>query len=215
MATSGRFRKHRRLLGHWDLWGHYHVMQGLLAWHDLSGRRGGARRRARRAADLICRTYLDGTRRDRSMPGSPEMNMAVSHVLAELHRRTGEPRYLATRARNRKGLGTRRRLRCARARKGRPFYKTPLPRWESLHDLQTLAELWRITGEARYREAFASHWRTIREFDRAQLGRVQRRRAGDGKCRSRRRRSRPAAPSRGWRCSVRHAAAHRRSARGG
>ncbi len=46
-----------------------------------------------------------------------------------------------------------------------PFYKTPLPRWESLHDLQTLAELWRITGEPRYREALASHWRTIRQFD--------------------------------------------------
>src|SRR5678815_4967195 len=33
----GPFPKYRRLMGEWDLWGHYHVMQGLLAWRDFSG----------------------------------------------------------------------------------------------------------------------------------------------------------------------------------
>ena len=117
----------------------------------------------RRAADLICRTYLDGTRRVIDA-GSPEMNMAVSHVMAELHRRTGGPRYLELVRQiekdwERSGDYLRTGL------SGVPFYKTPLPRWESLHDLQTLVELWRLTGDPRYREAFASHWRTIREHD--------------------------------------------------
>lgn len=158
----GPFPKHRRLMGEWDLWGHYHVMQGLLAWRDFSGDEA-ALASARRAADLICRTYLDGTRRVIDA-GSHEMNMAVSHVLAELHRRTGEPRYLAlTREIEKDWLRSGDYARTGE--KGVPFYKTPLPRWESLHDLQTLAELWRITGEPRYRDAFVSHWRTIREFD--------------------------------------------------
>ena len=158
----GPFPADRRLLGEWDLWGHYHIMRGLLEWHDLTGDRP-ARDAVGQAADLICRTYLDGTRRVIDA-GSPEMNMAVSHVMAELHRRTGGPRYLELVRQiekdwERSGDYLRTGL------SGVPFYKTPLPRWESLHDLQTLVELWRLTGDPRYREAFASHWRTIREHD--------------------------------------------------
>ena len=163
----GPFPKSERLLKHWDLWGNYHVMQGLLLWYDYSGDET-ALAAARRAADLICRTYLDGTRRVFDA-GSAEMNMAVSHVLAELHRRTSEPRYLAmTREIEKDWERAGDYLRTGVA--GTPFFKTPRPRWESLHDLQALAELWRITGDARYRDAFTSHWRTIREYDRRNSG---------------------------------------------
>ena len=31
---------------------------------------------------------------------------------------------------------------------GEPFYRTPKPRWESLHPILALAELYRITGAA-------------------------------------------------------------------
>ncbi|MFA6547162.1 MAG: beta-L-arabinofuranosidase domain-containing protein, partial [Limisphaerales bacterium] len=55
----GPFPKNQRLLVHWDLWGHYHVMQGLLQWHDLTGD-AASLAAVRRAADLICRTFLDG-----------------------------------------------------------------------------------------------------------------------------------------------------------
>jgi hypothetical protein len=102
---------------------------GLLAWHDFSGD-AAALTAARRAADLICRTYLDGTRRVHDA-GSHEMNMAVSHVMAELHRRTGEPRYSETCQEIEKDwerAGDYARTGAA----GVPFYKTPLPRWESL-----------------------------------------------------------------------------------
>mgnify|MGYP001797467684 CR=1 FL=1 len=42
---------------------------------------------------------------------------------------------------------------------GVEFHATPRPRWESLHDLQGLFEMWRITGEAKYRESFEHHCR--------------------------------------------------------
>ncbi|MES2709034.1 MAG: beta-L-arabinofuranosidase domain-containing protein [Verrucomicrobiota bacterium] len=170
----GPFPEDRRLLGEWDLWGHYHIMRGLLEWHDLTSGKAPipstvsipssqAMTAVLKAADLICRTYPEGGRRVLEA-GSPEMNMAVSHVMAELHRRTGEERYLElTRRIEKDWESTGDYLRTGEA--GVPFYKTPRPRWESLHDLQALVELWRITGETRYRDAFISHWRTIRDHD--------------------------------------------------
>jgi DUF1680 family protein len=163
----GPFPKAQRLLANWDLWGHYHVMQGLLQWHDLTGD-AASLAATRRAADLICRTFLDGNHRVFDA-GSQEMNMAVAHVLAELYRRTGESRYLAMTneiVKDWERAGDYLRTGLA----GQAFYQTPRPRWESLHDLQALAELWRITGDAQYRDAFISHWRTIREFDRRNTG---------------------------------------------
>ena len=88
----GPWPKHERLLGHWDLWGHYHVMLGLALYHEHTGDHR-AMRACRRAADLICTTYLD-TRRRVHGAGSHEMNMSVIHGLARLHRTTGAPRYL-------------------------------------------------------------------------------------------------------------------------
>ena len=58
----GPFPESQRLLGNWDLWGHYHVMQALLLWHQQTGD-VSALRACRRAADLICQTYLDQPRR--------------------------------------------------------------------------------------------------------------------------------------------------------
>ncbi len=163
----GPFPKAERLRGNWDLWGHYHVMEGLLLWHECSGE-DAAFRAARRAADLICKTYLDSPRRVFDA-GSHEMNMAVIHVLARLHRLTGEARYLAMAKEIEKDwerAGD--YLRSGLA--GVEFYASPRPRWESLHDLQGLVELWRVTGDTRYRDAFQHHWRSIARFDRHNTG---------------------------------------------
>ena len=158
----GPWPKHERLRGHWDLWGHYHIMLGLLMWEEHTGD-VRALTSSRRMADLACSLYLDGPRKVKDA-GSHEMNMSVLHGLALLHQRTGEARYLRlceqiieeleeTGDYLRTGL------------RGVEFFKTPRPRWESLHALQGLAEMWRITGDDRYRRAFLSHWASIRRFD--------------------------------------------------
>ena len=88
----GPFPKKERLLKNWDLWWHYHAIYALLLWHEQTGD-PAALAAARRAADLVCATFLDTGRRVFDA-GDPEMNMTILTALAMLHRRTGEARYL-------------------------------------------------------------------------------------------------------------------------
>ncbi len=163
----GPFPLATRLKANWDLWGHYHCMLALLMWNEDTGDTA-ALASARKIADLICRTFLNTGLRVRDA-GSPEMNMAVIHGLGVLYRRTREPRYLAMMHEIEKdweSAGDYVRQGVA----GVPFFQTPRPRWESLHDLQGLVELYRITGEEKYRLAFENHWRGILRWDRHNTG---------------------------------------------
>jgi DUF1680 family protein len=163
----GPFPKDIRLLRNWDLWGHYHAIQALLMWHAHTGD-AAALAAARRAGDLVCATYLDTGRRVLEA-GDPEMNMAILTGLVMLHRKTGEPRYLRM-AREVEADWEQAGDYLRAGLDGREFFQGPRPRWESLHDLQGLLELWRVTGEPKYREAFVHHWRSIRRWDRRNTG---------------------------------------------
>ena len=163
----GPWPKHERLRGHWDLWGHYHIMLALMLWHDHTGD-PRATDMVRRMADLICQTCLDTDFRVADA-GSHEMNMSVIHGLARVYRRTGNPRYLRMVREILKDFqkaGDYYRTGLA----GREFFRTPRPRWESLHALQGLFELYRITGDESFRTAFLHHWASIRRFDLRNTG---------------------------------------------
>ncbi len=163
----GPFPKAQRLLGNWDLWGHYHIMLALLMWYERTGDEA-ALAACTKAADLVCAMYLDGGRRVIDA-GSPEMNMSIIHSLGRLYRLTRTERYLKMmrhietdwqRAGDyfRTGLA------------GIEYFRTPKPRWESLHCLQGLVELYLITGDERYRRAFLHHFSSIRRWDRRNTG---------------------------------------------
>lgn len=160
----GPFKKEERLLGNWDLWGHYHAMLALHTWYKDTGDQD-ALNAAVRAADLVCKTYLDTGKRVYDA-GSAEMNMAVIHSLGLLYRETQKPEYLRMMREIEKDwekppAGDYLRL----AETGVEYYQTPKPRWESLHPMLGLAELYRITGEAQYRDALAHWWSSIRRTD--------------------------------------------------
>lgn len=158
----GPFPKADRLLGNWDLWGHYHVILALLLWHEHTGDRRPLEA-ALRAGDLVCRTYL-GTGRRVLDAGSHEMNMAVIHAMGSLYRLSGNQSYLRLMREIEKDFeraGDYYRQGLAAVE----FYRTPRPRWESLHDIQGLVELYRITGDASYRTAFVNLWRSIARRD--------------------------------------------------
>jgi hypothetical protein len=127
--------------GKWDLWGHYHCMLGLLLWHQDQNH-PDALAACRRAADFICNTYL-GTGRRTAEEGDTAKNEAAAHVFALLFRVTGEPRYLR--------MAQEIEADWARPdggnyvngfQHGESFYQSPQARWESLHDVQALLELY-------------------------------------------------------------------------
>jgi uncharacterized protein len=163
----GPFPKDTRLLKNWDLWGHYHALYALVLWHQHTGD-AAALAAARKAADLVCLTYLDTTRRVVDA-GDPEMNMSILTGMAMMYCLTGEPRYLRM-AREVEKDWERAGDYLRAGLDGREYFQSPRPRWESLHDLQGLFELWRITGEGKYRDAFIHHWRSIRRWDRRNTG---------------------------------------------
>ncbi len=160
----------------WDAWGHYHVLLGLLLWHDATGD-PNAMAAARKIGDLLCATFL-GEKRPRLVDtGSTEMNLAPAHGLCLLYDKTGEKRYLdlarqlvgefaATDDRGLPLAGDYLR----RGLAGEEFYRLPKPRWESLHPVLALAALSRIDADSRSGEAFRNLWWSIARLDRHNNG---------------------------------------------
>jgi hypothetical protein len=161
----------------WDTWGHYNVMLGLLLWHEETGD-ADALRCARGIADMICERYLEPDGPSLAETGSTEMNLAPVHALCLLHRRTGVGRYLEMarrvvdtefQATDPKGAP----LAGDYLRQGlaaTPFHRTPKPRWESLHPIMALAEMWYIEGREDCRQAFQNLWWSMLEGDRHNNG---------------------------------------------
>jgi DUF1680 family protein len=159
--------------GHtWDAWGHYHVMLGLLLWHEESGD-PTALGCAARIGNLLCHKFLTARLVD---TGSTEMNLAVIHSLCLLYRHRKEQRYLdlakkildefAAKDGDKFLAGNYLHGPLA----GQEFFQLPKPRWESLHPIMGLVELYWLTGNEDCRRAFEKIWWSIAKFDRHNNG---------------------------------------------
>ena len=169
--------------GAWDTWGHYHTMLGLLLWHEQTGDSKALECTAR-MADLICQKYL-GKKTNR-LVDTPfaEVNLAPIHSLCILYRKTEETRYLEMAlqiadefsARDQEGPLAIDYVQLALA--GKEFFEMTgqrgrfagSSRWESLHSIMGLAELYWITDNETYRKAFEDIWWSIAKLDRHNNG---------------------------------------------
>src|SRR5262245_22325023 len=153
----------------WDAWGHYHVMLGLLLWHEDT-QDPKALECAVKIGDLLCRKFLRSGKKLVSI-GSAEMNHAPIHSLLLLHRRTKTAKYLELAKQiveefQDKAAGDYVRV----AQAGKEFFQGPKPRWESLHPILGLAELHFATGADAARKAFEQIWWSICRYDRHNTG---------------------------------------------
>ena len=159
----------------WDAWGHYHIMLGLLLWYEES-RDAKALNCAAKMGGLICEKFLGKKRRRLVDTGSTEMNLAIIHSLCLLYRKVGEQRYLDMalqiveefEAQGEEGPLAGDYLRTALA--GKEFFEGPKPRWESLHPIMGLLELYWLTGREDFRKAFEQIWWSIVKLDRHNNG---------------------------------------------
>lgn len=129
--------------------------------------------------NLLCARFLGKTRPGQRLvdTGSTEMNLAPIHSLCLVYRKTRQKKYLdlarqivdefAATAPNGTPLAGN-YLQAALA--GMEFFQTPKPRWESLHPILGLAELYYLTGEASFRYAFEHLWNSMAKTDRHNTG---------------------------------------------
>ena len=160
----GVYYRHERIFTHWDIWAHYHCILGLYMWYRETGDEA-ALTCALRAADMICGALLDGEKGLHDTPG-PEINTSIIHALGILYQETGHDLYLQGIQHIQtfwEKLGGRGYYH--QAMDGVEFYQSASHRWEILHALQGLSELYRITGDETYKQAQLHYWHSILKTD--------------------------------------------------
>lgn len=168
----GPFSKSRRFdyTSTWDFWGHYHIIQSLLMYHEDTDWEP-ALETACKAADLISNILLYNKEILHEKTDNDQMNHVIVHAMTHLYLRTGEPQYLKTaqwlidhwdRPNSLQYISL--------ALKGKPIVEFPAHRFESAHNWQAIAEMYLITGDEKYFKAFSHIWRNALQGDRHNTG---------------------------------------------
>jgi rhamnogalacturonyl hydrolase YesR len=133
----------------WDAWSHYHIMYGLYLWYKAAGNQKYLDAMLK-AADLFIKTFYNGKKRMVSI-GWAEMNMAPYHIFAMLYNETKDKKYLdfameieADLAHESAGNYINYSL------SGFEYFECPKPRWESMHIILGIAEMYKCTGDEKY-----------------------------------------------------------------
>jgi DUF1680 family protein len=168
---------------HWDLWGHYHCMLGLYLWYRENSDEN-ALAACIKAANLICNTYKDTGLLVISQCDWIMVNEACIHILTLLFEDSNQK------------IDPSRQIYSQMIQKIQDewpvsvpmpncgsvgdyvnyfqepnmFYTLRRPRWETLHIVQAIGELYYITGDEKYAKAFKNIWGSIIGGDRHNTG---------------------------------------------
>lgn len=167
----GPFDQKNRLTGkNWDLWGHYWVIRALLMYNqEFSSKE--ALDVATRAADLLVAKFLDKDIPLTNDGSYGQMNYAIIHAFTQLYQVVGKPEYLQmanwiVKQWDMPGAGLYMKL----ALTGKEMYEFPGNRWESVHDFLGMYDMYLLTGDQKYRQAFTHIWYSILKGDRHNTG---------------------------------------------
>lgn len=158
-----------QFVGPWDAWGHYHTMLAFILWHLQTGD-GGVLNAACRMADHLVQEFMLKNK-DFADTCNPEMNLSPIHSLTLLYQITGKEEYLLQ---ARKIVDEFAREDCGNyfqmGLNNIPYWQSPKPRWEALHEVIGMAALYEATGEKDFLTAFASLYASMRDGDRHNNG---------------------------------------------
>ncbi len=148
----------------WDSWSHYHFMFGMLLWYDITGN-GEYFKAVEKAAKLFMNRFYDGKPTIVST-GWSEMNLAVYHIFGILYRRTKNPEYLYFAKKIEGDLSDEAAGDYINySLKGYEYYQCAKPRWESMHIIMGIAEMYRNTGEQMYFDVASQIFYSILKTD--------------------------------------------------
>ncbi len=148
----GCFPENSHITGAWDAWNHYHIMYGLYLWYSLTKREEWKTALLRIAELFIGKFYEE--KAPLSSIEWTEMNLAPMHIFALLYQMTGEEKYIRFAKHIEADLASENAgdyIRTALA--GVEFYQCKKPRWESMHVILGVAEMYISTGEKYYLRA--------------------------------------------------------------
>lgn len=147
----------------WDTWNHYHIMLGLLLWYDQT-HDPKTLTAIQRIGDLLCRTFL-GSPGKLTGIGSSEMNLAPVHALCLLYHYCPERRYLDLAQQIISDEFPLAGDYFRTALDGKEYWQIPKPRWESMHSIQSIAEMYWLSGNEDYSRAYEHIWWSITKTD--------------------------------------------------
>ncbi len=166
-------------LGHWDIWGRKYVLLGLLADYDLTGDQA-VLSSAARSADYLMKE-LTVSRINITETGLDVLKgLAPSSILEPivlLYQRTGEKRYLEFAQSIVAQWGEKNKFYphglqlITKAIAGVPPLKIAVPKaYEMMSCFEGLCELYRMTGDQRFRDAAVAFANNIRVHERMVVG---------------------------------------------
>ena len=147
---TGAYSQNPEISGNtWDSWSHYHIMYGLLLWYSQTGEQAYLDA-VEKAAHLFMSKFYDGKGLLVSI-GSSEMNLSVYHVFALLYRITRNSAYLYFASKIENDLSSEEAGDYINySLNGYEYYQCRKPRWESMHIIIGIAEMYRCTGKEMY-----------------------------------------------------------------
>ncbi|MBO4366638.1 MAG: glycoside hydrolase family 127 protein [Clostridia bacterium] len=150
----------------WDAWSHYHIIIGLIRLYDIT-RNEAYFGSVLKIADLFCRTFYGQSGLRLGDTGCLFANLAPIHAMAMLYNRTGERKYLDFALEAEKDIGHPDAIDfIGNALAGREYWQCRgVPRWEYIHAVEALAELYIATGDDKYKTVFTDIWRSIQRTD--------------------------------------------------
>lgn len=133
----------------WDSWGHYHIMFGLMLWYEETNDRRYIDA-VEKIAALFMRKFYNGKKRIIDI-GSSEMNLSVYHAFCILFNKTKKREYLSFAKKIEEDLSDERAGDYINySLKGYEYYQCAKPRWESMHIIMGIAEMYRCTNNNMY-----------------------------------------------------------------
>lgn len=149
---TGAFSQDPNALGTWDAWAHYHWMFALLLWYRETGKNEYLDT-VKRAAELFIKLFYNPESGNKRLSeiGWTEMNLSPIHVFALLYEETSDKKYIDFANKIAEDFGSAGAGDYINsALNGLEFYQCPKPRWESLHCIIGVAELYRADGNEKY-----------------------------------------------------------------